>query len=152
MAKALAIIVVISAVGYWMLGKSYPDLKVSSPEQNAAMVVVENTPMVEGRLPAPQYFPADIPVEKTEIIESATARYPDKNYRQLFLSYLSRKSAAEKYSEYLDYMDMADYRIEEKTLDAVKIILGKSDGANLTVSIGSRGNSTLVELSYLLKN
>lgn len=145
------IIVLILIAGYTLFGK-YPASKQVDLSNEAAIVMVKNTPMVDGVLPVPAEFPQDIPLEPNEILESATTDYPAQDARQLSVSYRSSKTIAQKYSEYKDYMAASGYQLEESdTGEQGKTIFGTKEGANLSVVISSSEGKTLVQLSYLLK-
>ena len=117
-----------------------------------AMVVVENTPVVNGILSVPAGFPPDIPLEKGKILESATTQYPEQNARQLSVSYQSSKTVAQKYAEYKTYMSQAGYTVTEGgSGSATKAVFGTQAKANLSVVVSSADGATLVQLSYLLK-
>src|SRR3989344_6635915 len=62
----------------------------ASDEQRT--VVVENTSLINGTLSLPAGFPQDIPLEKGNLIKSATTYYPEQNVRQLSISYQSSKT------------------------------------------------------------
>lgn len=119
----------------------------------APVIVLENTPTVNGRLPAPEGLPASLPVEIDSIIESATTRYPEQGALQLSLSYASSKTVADKYAEYKNYMADAGYDITESDAKATpRAIFGVSSEANLSVVISTQEGRTLVQLSYLKKS
>ena|SRR3989344_3862512 len=116
------------------------------------MVVVENTPQAGGTFGVPAGFPEEIPLEKSKILESATTRYPDRNARQLSISYRSGSSVAAKYAEYKAYMEKSGYFVTEGgTNSDAKAIFGTKEHTNLSVVISGSGGSTLVQLSYLEK-
>jgi hypothetical protein len=118
----------------------------------SAVVTVENTLMVNGILPVPQGFPEDIPLESGEIVESATTYYPDQNAKQLSVSYRSAKTMVEKYAEYKDYMNQADYSLTEKDgSSGTKTLSGTKGDNSFSVTIRNADGKTLVELSYLSK-
>lgn len=115
-------------------------------------VVVEHTQRVNGALPVPPNFPADIPVEKTDIIESATTEYPTLDAKQLSLNYMTSKTVAQKLAEYKDYMTKAGYTLTEGDPSSpVKALFGTKEDANLSVVISSQNGKTLVQVAYLLK-
>ncbi|PJA33134.1 MAG: hypothetical protein CO185_00380 [Candidatus Zambryskibacteria bacterium CG_4_9_14_3_um_filter_42_15] len=124
-----------------------------SENDGAATVVVENTPAINGVLPAPAGLPSDVPVEEGDVTESATSRYPDQNAEQLSVSYLSFKTVAQKYAEYKTYMAKAGYDISEGDASSpIRAIFGTKADANLSVVISISGDKTLVQLAYLLKS
>ena len=155
---AIIVILLVLGIGYILFARySVPreeNEEVASDLSNdqGSMVVVENTPLVNGVLSVPAGFPQDIPLEKADIIESATTDYPDQNAKQLSVSYKSSKTIAQKYSEYKTYMTQAGYSLTEGgTNTPVRAIFGSKVGANLSVAISSSGGKTLVQISYLLK-
>lgn len=126
---------------------------VVNPETAPENVVVEYAAAVNGAFSAPAGLPQDIPVEKNEIIESATTQYPDQNAKQFSLNYISSKTVAEKYKEYKNYMVKEGYTFEEGNVNSsVLAIFGEKANANLTVVISNSNGETLVQLSYLLKS
>lgn len=159
--KTISIVVIVLLVlgaGYALSTKyrtsNQGDSSVSpANDDRPATVVVENTPMVNGTIPAPAGFPQDIPLEKGEILESAITQYPEQNAKQLSLSYQSAKTIAQKYAEYKSYMQQAGYQITEGDASSpVRAIFGTKESANLSVAISSLKKQTLVQLSYLLKS
>ena len=118
-----------------------------------AIVVVKNTPMVNGIISVPVGFPQGIPLESGSLIESATTQYPGENVQQLSISYRSSKTIAQKYTEYKDYMNQAGYSLTEGNKSApVRAIFGTKENTNLSVAISSSEGKTLIQLSYLLKS
>ena len=116
-------------------------------------VVVENTSLINGTLSLPAGFPQDIPLEKGNLIESATTYYPEQNVRQLSISYQSSKTVTQKYAEYKNYMAASGYKITEENTNApVRAIFGVKEDRNLSVALSNREGKTLVQLSYLLKS
>lgn len=149
---SVIIIVAVLAVGYALSSEKFPTFN-GNTDSLSAVVMVKNTPMVNGVLPIPQGFPEDIPLEDGEIVESSTTYYPDQNAKQLSVSYRSAKTMVEKYAEYKDYMNQAGWSVsEEDTSAQTKILLDVKGKANLSVVINSLDGKTLVELSYLLKS
>ena len=153
----VAILLVLGA-SYLLLGKeripgeSSQQVPIPSDNQKPVMVVVKNTPMINGAVSAPVGFPQDVPLENGSLIESATTEYPRENAQQLSLSYQSSKTIAEKYAEYKKYMTASGYKITEGgTNSPVRAIFGTREDANLSVVISRAEGKTLVQLSYLLK-
>lgn len=123
----------------------------TATNKEQATVVVENTPVSNGTMKAPTGFPADIPVESSAIVESATTRYPE-SATQLSLSYESSKTVSEKYKEYITYMKQAGYEVTEGDANSpVKAIFGIKGDSNLTVAVSNTSGKVLVQISYLLK-
>ena len=158
--KIVSVVIVILLVlvaGYVLFGKyrasNQANLPVSGDtDDESAMVVVENTPMVNGTLSVPTNFPQEIPIERGEILESALTRYPEQNAQQLSVSYRSLRTVAQKYAEYKSYLNQAGYDITEGGANApVRAIFGTKEAANLSVFISRADNRTLVQLSYLVK-
>ena len=119
----------------------------------SAIVVVKNTPMVNGIISVPVGFPQGIPLESGSLIESSTTQYPGENVQQLSISYRSSKTIAQKYTEYKDYMNQAGYSLTEGNKSApVRAIFGTKENTNLSVAISSSEGKTLIQLSYLLKS
>ncbi|MDP2642040.1 MAG: hypothetical protein Q8P21_01995 [bacterium] len=154
---AIVIVLLIVAIGYVFLKTSQspantPSLESGNATSQSGMVVVENTPAVNGAIPVPEGFPQSIPLEEGEIVESATTHYPDQNVRQLSLSYRSSKTMNQKYAEYKEYLNRTGYEIKEADANSpVKALFGTGRESNLSVVISNSGDSTLVQLSYLLK-
>lgn len=118
----------------------------------STVVMVENTPMVDGVLPAPAGFPQDIFLESGEIVESATTYYPSQNATQLSVSYLSSGTIEGKYNEYRNYMQQAGYNLTEGgTGTQIRTLSGTKNSNSLSVIIKNEGNKTIIELSYLSK-
>ncbi len=156
--SAIIVIVLILVAGYLSLGKFRApggvdqQLPARSNNQEPMIVVVENTPTVNGILPAPVGFPQVIPLERERILESATTEYPDQNARQLSVSYLSSRTIAQKYAEYKNYITASGYQITEGDASSpVRAIFGTKESANLSVVISRAEGKTLVQISYLLK-
>ncbi|MDP3874954.1 MAG: hypothetical protein Q8Q22_00320 [bacterium] len=160
---AVIIILLVLGAGYVLFAKyrtsdnqgnqpiSGPSTSLGASDQ-PAIVMVENTPMINGTLSLPAGFPEDIPLEGGSLIESATTQYPRENARQLSVSYLSSRTMTQKYVEYRDYMKQAGYQIVEGSASSpIKSIFGTKKDANLSVAISSAGGQSLVQLSYLLK-
>ncbi len=149
--KAISIIIVVIVIfgtGYLLFGKYR-----RSASDRPMTVMVENTPMVNGTLAVPAGFPRDIPLDRGEVLESATTQYPAQNARQLSVSYQSSKTAAQKYAEYKNYLETSGYEVTEGDANApVRGIFGTKADANLSVVISSSEGKTLVQLSYLLKS
>jgi hypothetical protein len=121
-------------------------------DDSSAIVMVENTPVVDGVISVPDGFPPDIPLEKDKILESSTTRYPKQSLRQLSVSYQSLEPVAQKYMEYKNYMGLAGYSLkEEEPIAPTKVISGTKGDSNLSVVISNSGGRTLVQLSYLSK-
>ena len=118
-----------------------------------AIVVVKNTPMVNGIISVPVGFPQGIPLESGSLIESATTQYPGENFQQLSISYRSSKTIAQKYTEYKNYMERAGYQIRENTptSSGTRAVFGTKEDANLSVVVSRAEGKTLIQLSYLLK-
>lgn len=144
----VAIIIALLALAVYLhfTGKG----KVSAPaEVTAAVVTVRSTPLVDGAMVLPENFPTEIPVE-TDIIESSTTDYPDKNLKQLTVVYLSSVSVAEKQAEYIQYLNTANYEVVSGT-SSEEIIAGKKEGSEIFVIVTSESNKTQVRISYLIK-
>lgn len=155
---AVIIILLVLGVGYVLFAKyRTSDNQGNQPisgdtSDELTIVLVKNTPIVNGAIFAPREFPEDIPLEGGSLIESATTQYPRENARQLSVSYLSSKTIAQKYAEYKTYMNQAGYSLAEESVSSpIKSILGTKKDANLSVAISSAGEQSLVQLSYLLK-
>ena len=118
----------------------------------SAVVMVENTPMVDGVLPIPRGFPLELSPERAEIVESATTYYPHQQAKQLSVSYLSSDTMQEKYNEYRSYMLQAGYNLTEggKSSDT-RTLSGDKGSSTLSITISNTDGKTLVELSYLSK-
>lgn len=156
--SAIVIILLVLGAGFLLLTKYRVSLDQGNPSTSndvdgeQAMVVVGNTPMINGVVPAPAGFPQDIPLESGNLVESATTQYPREDARQLSLSYLSSKTMTQKYAEYKNYMEQTGYQITEGSAgSSLKTIWGTKENANLTVVVSSKEGKTLVQLSYLLK-
>lgn len=147
-------IVLLVALGYILFNKYGAKNGQVPQEDNTALmeVVVEHTPRTNGVLPVPTEFPQDIPVEKTSIVESATSVFSDLNARQLTVSYQSKKTVGEKYTEYKNYMTEAGYTLSEGGTGAnLKSVFGTKENINLTVVISKAEVGSLVQIAYLLK-
>ncbi|MBI2065550.1 MAG: hypothetical protein HYT68_00555 [Candidatus Zambryskibacteria bacterium] len=149
-------VLLVLGLGYILLSGKYQSQIKRTPTSvgadNSAIVTVKNTPMVNGALPVPDGFPPEIPLESSVIVDSATTHYPEINALQLSVSYESQRTIAEKYAEYLSYMQQAGYEITEGDANApVRAIFGTEEKTNLTVVVSDSANSTLVQISYLLK-
>jgi hypothetical protein len=152
----IIVIILVFGVGYMLFGKDTPPLQkdtATSPiTNNSPVVLVENTPLVNGIVPIPAGFPSDIPLEADKVLESATTHYPNQNASQLSLNYQSSKTIAQKYAEYKAYMEQRGYQMtEDNTSSSVKSIFGIKDDTNLSVVISNTNEKTLVQLSYLIK-
>lgn len=120
--------------------------------ENIEIAEVNETPVVNGFLSTPPGLPSDIPVEPSNIVESATTNYPGQSSSQLSVTYTSSKTVAQKYAEYKTYMTGKGYSITEGSASApVRAIFGTKADANLSVAISTSQGKTLVQLSYLLK-
>lgn len=149
--SAVIVVLLVLGAGFVLFGK-YRDSN-GNTNDKSAIVMVENTLMVNGVLPIPAGFPVGIPLEKSGITESATTRYPSENAQQLSVSYQSSKTIAEKYAEYKNYMSQAGYDVAEENANApTRAIFGTKADANLSVVVSSSGGGTLVQLSYLVKS
>ncbi|MDO8565095.1 MAG: hypothetical protein Q7R67_00480 [bacterium] len=152
----LGIILIIGAGFLFFKMKSTPvEVEEGTDTQNGSqemVVVVTETPAVNGTLRAPAGFPAEIPLEVGVILESATTEYPNQDASQLSVSYRSDKTVAQKYAEYKSYLTNAGYQITEGSTNApVRALFGTKVEANLSVAISANGGKTLVQLSYLIK-
>ena len=157
--SAVVVILLVLGAGFLLFLKyrTFPNPenspKSGSTNHEPGTVVVENTSMINGTLSLPAGFPQDIPLEKGNLIESATTYYPEQNVRQLSISYQSSRTTTEKYAEYKNYMTASGYEITEEDTNApVRAIFGVKEDRNLSVAISSREGKTLVQLSYLLKS
>ena len=153
---AVVVVILILSIGYLVATKY--DAKKNLQDGDKASetepldVVVAHTERVNGVLPVPPGFPADIPVEKTDVVESATTDYPTLGAKQLSLNYQTSKTVAAKLAEYRDYMKKMGYTITEgNSASPVKALFGVKDDANLSVVISSHEGKTLVQIAYLLK-
>ena len=154
--SAVIIIILILGLSYVLYTNYKPAVERSPMSDNtkdtSEVVMVENTPMVNGVLSAPTGFPQEIPLESGAIIESATTKYPGGIATQLSASYKSSKTLAQKYTEYKNYMTAAGYQITESgNGSTLKAIFGTDSNVNLSVVISSSIDGTLVQISYLLK-
>lgn len=149
-AKTLTIIVVIVLV----LGVGFLLINGLSKVDNTPEVVeIDNTEPINGVSQAPEGFPADIPIEQSNILESVTTNYPELGARQLSLTYESSQTVDEKYAEYKNYLTNAGYIVTEGDASSpVKAVFGTNDTANLSVVISSYGEKTRVQIAYLLKS
>lgn len=151
---SIIIIIVILIIGYILIAK-YQGLKPNelSNSNDKSTVLIENTALVDGKLLAPQGFPAGFPIEEGNVLESATAKYPDQGAKQLSVSYLSSKTVAEKYAEYKAYMTKEGYEITEGDSDsAVRTLFGTKVDVNLSVVMSVQDGKTFVQLGYLIKS
>ncbi len=159
-AKTIILVIVILLVlgiAYVLFSNYRPgqsDLPLSgNGDEGATTVVVEYTPRVDGKLPAPIGLPADFPIEKDNVIESATTKYPEQGAEQLSMNYLSSKTIAQKYAEYKAYMTKAGYEVTEgDATSPIRAIFGTKADANISVVISNSDGKTLVQLAYLLKS
>jgi hypothetical protein len=145
----LTVLVLIVVAGYVLSSNGYKDSGRANSFDQSLIVTVENTPMVDGVLPVPEGFPQDIPIEESEIIESATTRHPRENLRQLSVAYKSSESIMEKYAEYKEYMLQASFQIEEESETSPVVISGEKLGSKLSVTLNNSEGYTLVQLSYI---
>lgn len=157
--STIVIILLVLGAGYVLFAKYRPSLNQGnlpisgSVDDKLATVMVKNTPMVNGVIPAPRDFPPDIPLESGNLTESATTEFPGESAQQLSVSYQSSRTIAQKYAEYRNYMTASGYQITEGDINSpIRTILGAKESANLSVIISSAEGSTLVQLSYLLKS
>lgn len=136
-----------------VLGASYIFYEKYSPSNDGSgVVMVKNTPVVNGVLRVPEGFPQDIPLDGEKIIESATTQYPDQDTQQLSVSYQSSGTIAQKYAEYRAYLNQAGYSVTEgETNSLTRSIAGTKEDTVLSVAISNVDGKTLVQLSYLLK-
>ncbi len=154
---AVVVVLVILAAGYLLATKYDKRMGIKDGDKASETIPLEvsvtHTERVNGVLPPPPGFPSDIPVEKTDIRESATTQYPTLDAKQLSLNYQTSKTVAQKLTEYRDYMKKAGYSVSESSASApVKALFGTKDDANLTVVISNAGSGkTLVQVAYLLK-
>lgn len=155
---AIVTIVLILGLGYVLLGKYRAPREANqqasrADEARQFAVVVENTPITNGTVIAPEGFPEEIPIETSGILESATTRYPAQNAKQLSINYNSTKTIAQKYAEYKNYMTKAGYNMTEGDANTpVRALFGTKRNANLSVVVSRIEDKTLVQLSYLLKS
>ncbi|GEM_PF-3436030 len=157
--SAVIIILLVLGAGFLLflkyrtLPKSENPPITDSTNRESRTVVVENTPLINGTLSLPAGFPQDIPLERGNLIESATTYYPEQSVRQLSISYWSSRTVTQKYAEYKNYMTASGYEMtEENTSAPVRAIFGVKEGRNLSIAVSSREGKTLVQLSYLLKS
>lgn len=154
--SAIVVILLVLGVGYILLGKDrVPEgINQQVPVGNGnkkPVVVVENSPMVNGMLSVPAGFPQDVPLEKGSVLESTTIHYPEQNAEQLHVSYQSSRTVAQKFAEYRDYMTTSGYKVTESgSSTSGGVISGTKGGTNLSVVINSSEGGTLVKLSYLI--
>ena len=154
---SIIVLILVIGIGY-VLYTNYRSGQSGLPSsgndnEGATAVVVENTPLINGELPAPIGLPAGIPIEEGNVIESATTKYPEQGAEQLSMNYLSSKTVAQKYAEYKTYMAKAGYDISEGDASSpIRAIFGTKADANLSVVISISGDKTLVQLAYLLKS
>ena len=155
--SAVVVIFLILGIGYVLFGKYRAPGEVNrqasdDSDDQEFIVMVENTPMVNGTLSVPAGFPQDIPIEIGGVLESATTHYPAQDAEQLSVSYQSSRTIAQKYGEYKNYMTASGYQITEGDVSSqVRAIFGTKENVNLSVVISSLEKRTLVQLSYLLK-
>lgn len=96
-------------------------------------------------------LPEGIPIENENVLESVITDFPEQNARQLSISYESRSTVAQKYSEYKDYMRQHGYKFSEGREDSpIRAVFGKKDGVNLSVAVSNNNGKTLIQLSYLV--
>lgn len=153
---AVVVVLLVLALAY-LVATKYDSKKVMEDAEKAKEtepldVVVSYTERVNGVLPTPPGFPTDIPVEKTDVVESAVTDYPTLGAKQLSLNYQTSKTVAAKLAEYRDYMKKTGYTITESNpASPVKALFGTKEEANLSVVISSYNGKTLVQIAYLLK-
>lgn len=137
MFRALIIVIVVIVFSFYFLwGKT--DMT----------VIVENTPIVDGKLIVPPEFPTNFPVERESIIDSATSWYPLTESLQFFVRYESAEGLKEKYNEYKKYLKQSGFTVVEKENE----ISAAKDNINVSLSLKSVENKILVEISYIIKN
>ena len=124
---------------------------VATNEDTNNEVIIQNTAMVGGALPAPSGLPSNLPIENGAIQESVTVTYPTKNAKQLSVSYRTTRSVEEKYAEYKKYFSQEGYSITEgPATSSMRTIFGSKGDLRLSVAISRPDSETLVQLAYLM--
>ncbi len=152
---ALAVVVVLIA-GYFAFryfsSSSAVDMNTSGINGRASDAIVEGTPTVNGVLTVPVGLPEGLPIEEGNIVESVSTEYIEHNARQINVSYISAKTEAEVYDEYKKYVSENGYEVSEgDPSSAVRSITGKKENANLSVTVSTQEEGTLIQISYLMK-
>ena len=155
--SALVVIIAVFVVGYLMLKDDMPEVVVQEETVNTAQeqsgeVVIQNTAMVGGSRSLPAGFPEEIPHEDENIIESAVSQYPGHSAKQLSLSYHSTKTVSANYTEFLNYMQKAGYKVTQgNSASPVRALFGTKSDADLSVVISGSTGQVLVQIAYLIK-
>lgn len=154
--RTILIAILIIGVIYFLFSdrislKNKNKSEISSNTAEASMVMVENTIAKNGVLSPPKGFPQDIPFEDAEIVESAVTNHPQNKIRQFSLNYLSVNTPAQKYREYVEFMDQNNFAIiQEGTNSKQRFVSGIKGNTALIISISNdKQNKTLVQISYI---
>ncbi|MCR4279399.1 MAG: hypothetical protein NUV78_01535 [Candidatus Zambryskibacteria bacterium] len=113
-------------------------------------VQVERVVEVEGKFTPPLGFPASIPLEEDNIVESILTNFPTQNAVQTSVIYRSTEEKLDKYFEYRSYMEKEGYKLSEGgDTGEVLFLHGIKGNENLSVTLSTWEGLTVVQIAHL---
>ncbi len=145
-----AVVFLVVVIGGFVFWQRYQAQKRALVIANTPMKVeVVNTPEIAGKAQKPEGFPADLPVELTDVVESQKSNFTEQGAVQTSFTYRSKKALSEKYSEYLSYMQKSGYEVKEGSANEVKTLFGTKAGENLSITLSTWESLTVVQIAHL---
>jgi hypothetical protein len=160
--KFLSLLVVVALVlgaGWFMLRNNAPEPIAEIIEEveddpntvDVNGVLVTQANIRDSGLKVPAGFPASIPIEQANVTESYRAVYTEHNAVQYSVSYTSVKSKDALWDMYNSYLKSEGYLAEQGTSKSQGQHIATKDGDTMSIVISTRGGSSLVQLSLLVR-
>ena len=145
------IVILIAIIAAVVLWKRYAERREEYRRATAPMgAEVINTPHSNATLHPPQEFPINIPIERENILESNTTRFPAQGAVQTSVTYKSGMNNEEVKSSYIRYMEENGYVVKESEVNGTTTVSGERRTSKITVSISPTATTTTVQVSHLL--
>ncbi len=152
----LLFLIVIIALAYFGYSK-YPNLfkKTNLPTEKVMIEKIDFS-KVENIGKLPDGFPANIPVEKSNLIESAKITYAEQKSVLYSVSFNSSLQAEELYAQYKNFLSAKNgFVIDNQVKTTERIAFqatknGTKDSLSVTITPQSSG-AILVQISYVSK-
>lgn len=150
---AIIIIIALAYVGY----SKYPNIfkKTNLPAEKSIVEKIDLS-KVENLGKLPEGFPANIPVEKNNLIESVKITYTEQKSVLYSVSFNSARQSEELYAQYKSFLsakngfviDNQVKTVERMAFQATKT--GTKDSLSITITPETQGTN-LIQISYVSK-
>jgi len=149
---ALLLVLVLVALYFGMNTIKSPSLEITTSTNSTKNIEVSKNMAAASTSVLPEGLPSDIPLEKNHLTESYKALYKDSGVIAYTVSYTSKRSKADLWKMYSDFLTSSGYKIDK---EVTNMNLGQISGSKgrdtLMVVVSSHDQVSIVQLNFIVR-